>query len=97
MFSCAMTHPVIMECYWTSPETEKTKERGEEGEDIQLISCEISSMTNRENGFFKRFLSQPLNLYTLDVITFWNMKYGKKIGVNKARNVALLSLLGLKK
>ena len=25
------------------------------------------------------------------------MKYGKKIGVNKARNVALLSLLGWKK
>ena len=64
MFSCAMTHPVIMECYCISPETEKKKEkeREEEREDIQLISCEFFSMTNRRNVFFKRFLSQPLNL-----------------------------------
>ena len=27
MFSCAMTHPVIMESYCTSPETEKKKKR----------------------------------------------------------------------
>ena len=33
MFSCAMTHPVIMESYCTSPETEKQKrEREREGE-----------------------------------------------------------------
>ena len=54
MFSCAMTHPVIMECYCISPETEKKKEkeREEEREDIQLISCEFFSMTNRRNVFF---------------------------------------------
>ena len=28
------------------------------------------SMTNRKNGSFKRTLSQPLNIYTLDAITF---------------------------
>ena len=32
MFSCAMTHPVIMESYCTSPETEKKKERERESE-----------------------------------------------------------------
>ena len=31
MFSCAMTHPNIMESYCTSPETEK-KKRGRERE-----------------------------------------------------------------
>ena len=29
MFSCAMTHPVIMESYCTSPETEKKKKKRE--------------------------------------------------------------------
>ena len=29
MFSCAMTHPVIMESYCTSPETEKKKSQRE--------------------------------------------------------------------
>ena len=66
MFSCAMTHPIITECYCISPETEKKKERERERErereDIQLISCEFCSMTNRKNGVLKRFLSQPLNL-----------------------------------
>ena len=28
------------------------------------------SMTYRKNGSFKRQLSQPLNIYTLDAITF---------------------------
>ena len=28
------------------------------------------SMTYRKNGSFKRTLSQPLNIYTLDAITF---------------------------
>ena len=68
MFSCAMRHPVIMESYCTSPETEKKKKRErerareKEREDIWLISCEFFSMTNRKDGSFKRFLSQPLNL-----------------------------------
>ena len=65
MFSCTMTrHPIIMKCYCISPETEKKKkrEREREREDIELISCEFFSMTNRKNGSFKRFLSQPLNL-----------------------------------
>ena len=62
MFSCAMTHPIIMECYCISPETEGKNESEKEREDIQLISCEFFSMTNRKNGSFKRFLSQPLNL-----------------------------------
>ena len=77
MFSCAMRHPVIMESYCTSPEIEKKRERErererakeKEREDIQLISCEFFSMTNRKDGSFKRFLSQPLNLQTLVVIT----------------------------
>ena len=30
MFSCAMTHPVIMESYCTSPETEKKKKKERE-------------------------------------------------------------------
>ena len=30
-------------------------------------------MTNRKNSSFKRTLSQQLNIYTLDAITFWNM------------------------
>ena len=41
MFSCALTHPFIMECYCTLPETEGKKEREKEREDIQLISCEF--------------------------------------------------------
>ena len=32
MFSCAMTHPVIMESYCTSPETEKKKKKKRERE-----------------------------------------------------------------
>ena len=63
MFSCTMTrHPIIMKCYCTSPETEKKKkkkkkrEREREREDIELISCEFFSMTNRKNSSFKRFL-----------------------------------------
>ena len=51
-----------MECYCISAETEGKNEREKEREDIQLISCEFFSMTNRKNGSFKRFLSQPLNL-----------------------------------
>ena len=62
VFLCAMTYPIIMESYCTSPETEEKKKREKEREDMQLISCEYFSMTNRKNGSFKRFLSQPLNL-----------------------------------
>ena len=51
-----------MECYCTSPETEKKKREREKERDIQLISCEFFSMTNSKNVSFKRFLSQPLNL-----------------------------------
>ena len=58
MFSFAMIRPVILECYFTSPETEKKGER--ETEDIELISCEFFRMSKRKNGSFKRFLSQPL-------------------------------------
>ena len=32
MFSCAMTHPNIMESYCTSPETEKKKKKEGESE-----------------------------------------------------------------
>ena len=76
MFSFTMTHPVILECYFTSPKNEK-KRRERQTEDIELISCEFFSISKRKNGSFKRFLSQPLisiNLYTLDVITFFNIR-----------------------
>ena len=45
-----------------------------------LLACSLSAghkkdfcMTYRKNGYFKRTLSQSLNIYTLDAITFRNM------------------------
>ena len=38
MFSCAMTHPVIMESYCTSPETEKKRERERERKREKIYS-----------------------------------------------------------
>ena len=48
------------------------------------------SMTYRKNGFLKRTLSQPLNIYTLDAITFCNMV---KFTVS-TKHETLLSLRG---
>ena len=53
-----MTYPIIIEYYGTSPESEIKKEREKEREDIQLISCEFFSMTNRKNGSFNSFHSR---------------------------------------